>query len=61
MGMCVWHIFFVGQLETFKTDTSKSVSKDLRDAMKILNKAAKRTENAGYGEGKMVGREEPFS
>lgn len=61
MGTCVWHIFPVGQLETFKTDTSKSVSKDPSDAMKIRNKAAKRTENAGYGEGKRIGRKEPFS
>lgn len=61
MGMCIWHTFPVGQLEIFKTDIPKSVSKDLRDlrdTMKILNKVTKINENAVYGEGKMVGREE---
>lgn len=61
MGMCVWHTFPVGQLEIFKTDIPKSTSKDLRDlrdTMKILNKATKMNENAVYSEGKMVAREE---
>lgn len=58
MGVCVWRIFPLGHLEIFQTDISKSMSKDLKEAMKILNKATKTTENLGHGEGKTVGREE---